>query len=77
MMKPKQLAAGAAGFYLTRRYVERRVDELRTAALEAQSEGGSVYRSAADRFFRFQKFAGVLPWIASLAVARIASRLLR
>lgn len=77
MMKPKQLAAGAAGFYLTRRYVERRVDELRAVALEAQSEGGSVYRAAADRFFRFQRLAGVLPWIVSLAIAKMAPRIMR
>lgn len=76
-MKPMHLVAGAAGFYATRSYAQRRVDELRTAALDAQSEGGSVYRAAADRFFRFQKLAGVLPWIVSLAIAKVAPRLMR
>lgn len=77
-MKPMHLVAGAAGFLATRSYAERRVDELRRAALEAQDAGGgTAYRAAADRFFRFQKLAGVLPWIVSLAIAKVAPRLMR
>lgn len=76
-MKPLPLVAGAAGFFAARRYAQRRVDELRVAAMAAQDEGGAGYRAAADRFFAFQRLAGILPLIVSLGVAKLAERLRR